>query len=365
MSEVREMGSDLNDFIIGSVRTIREAMQQTDRSATRCLLVVDERRHLVGAVTDGDIRRGILAGRSLTEPVATIMNRSPRSVSSEDIQAAETARRLMNEHHIDLVPAIDDAGIIHDVHFRYPVEKRVVALKRDNPVFLQAGGIGSRMEPFTRILPKPLIPLGDKPVIEVIMDRFAAAGFSRFIVSVRYKSEMIRAYFADEAVRSKYASVEFVEETFPMGTVGSLALARSSLDRPFFLTNCDVLLDSPLEAVFASHEAGRLDMTIVGCNRHFTVPYGVLQAEEGILRGVQEKPTYTHLVNTGVYILSPDVLSFVSEDRRTDMDTLLAELLDAGKRIGIHEVDEASWHDVGEWEPYRNALRSLEQAHGG
>jgi dTDP-glucose pyrophosphorylase len=359
------MKSEIETCIIDGNRTIREAMQQTDRSATRCLLVVDTGLHLVGAVTDGDIRRGILAGRSLTEPVATIMNRSPRSVSGVDSLAAENARSLMDEYHIDLVPSIDASGTILDVHFRYPVEKRIVAMKRDNPVFLQAGGIGSRMEPFTRILPKPLIPLGDKPVIEVIMDRFAMAGFSRFILSVRYKSEMIRAYFADEAVRSKYESVEFVEETFPMGTVGSLALARPSLGRPFFLTNCDVLLDTPLDTVFTTHESGRYDMTIVGCRKHFTVPYGVLQAEDGILRGVQEKPTYAHLVNTGVYVLSPDVLSFVSEDRRTDMDTLLAELLAAGKRIGIHEVDEASWHDVGEWEPYRNALRSLEQAHGG
>jgi NDP-sugar pyrophosphorylase family protein len=222
------------------------------------------------------------------------------------------------------------------------------------PVVIMAGGKGTRLAPFTSVLPKPLVLVGDKPIVEHIMERFAASGCRDFLMSVNYKANLIKAYLEEEELPWH---LEFVVEPEPLGTGGSLSLMRDRLHGPFFVTNCDVLVDADYADIARFHrESGDL-ITVVASMKHITVPYGVCEIEDGgRLSSITEKPHFDFLVSTGFYVLSPEVLADVPEATFFHLTELIDRYLAEGRRVGVYPVSEGSWVDIGQIEELRDTL---------
>ena len=217
-----------------------------------------------------------------------------------------------------------------------------------------AGGKGTRLDPFTRILPKPLIPLGEKTVIEIIIDSFVECGVGKFYISVNYKSKIIKSYF--EELNPPYA-IEYIHEDKPLGTAGSLRYLRGNLETSLIVTNCDVIIKADYRDIVEHHLANRNDITLVASLKNYNIPYGVCDIENGgVLIRIQEKPEYNFLVNTGIYLLRPETLELIPENEFFDITHLIEKAKGAGGKIGVYPISDKSWIDTGEWAEYKNAI---------
>jgi len=220
-----------------------------------------------------------------------------------------------------------------------------------------AGGSGTRLDPFTRILPKPLIPIGDKPVIEILIERFAKYGSRCFYISLNYKSRIVKAFFEDYV---KEYNISFIDEEKPLGTAGSLKLLAGKIKTTFIVSNCDILVQEDYNKIVEFHREGQYMLTIVGSVQHHVVPYGVCKTDiGGGLVDFEEKPKYDFLVNTGMYVLDPGVLKYIPPGKEFDMTELIHDLVQKGKKIGVFPVSEKSWIDIGQWEQYKKAVEDL------
>lgn len=357
------MNSDFRKAIIQCGSTIREGMKQLNESAEKNLYVVNASGKLVGSLTDGDIRRGILRGISLEEPVETIMFKEVKCVSCNENRLA-LIKSLMLKHDISSLPVVDINRTIVDIVYwidifsKPPISSHSV---RENKVFILAGGMGTRLDPFTKILPKPLIPVGDQPIIERIMDAFSGYGYSDFIISLNHKADMIKTYLSDESVKGKYKNICYIHEPVPLGTIGSLYLAKDDINGTFIITNADILVEEDLEKIVAYHKERNAVLTIVGCVKNTVVPYGVLNIDEDDrLISMEEKPSLYHLINTGVYIAEPQILSFITAAKKCDATQLIHDLLQAGENICVYPVHEEQWFDIGQWTEYDRTKKHFE-----
>ena len=341
-------------------------MQRLDQTAEKCLFVVDEGQVLIGALTDGDVRRAILSNRSLDSTVDGIFNANPLKIQVQalpqiDDELRESATELMKHHRIEVVPVLDSTGKI----LRYFTWTDLFGNGRDAeqppltaPVVIMAGGYGTRLEPFTKVLPKPLIPVHDKPIIEHIIDRFVEVGAGEFWLTVNYKSRIMKAYFED---REPEYAVHFVDEPEPMGTAGGLQFMRGKVDAPFFVTNCDIIINADYRRVMDFHIQNNHALTLVGSAVHYQIPYGTcVLDQQGHLARIDEKPQYDFLVNTGMYVVSPSALELIPAEGVYHMTHLMEALVAAGKTVGVFPVSEDAWIDVGQWKEYQRAADRLE-----
>lgn len=351
-------------FLIPKGTTLLKAMEHLDAAASRNLYVVDDSNYLQGSLSDGDIRRALLKGANMDELVDGYMNKNPHFIEYIDREKTEQIKALMLEQHIETIPVLDNnhvvVGIITWIDL-FASQKEVAYQPKPNPVFILAGGIGSRLDPFTRILPKPLIPIDDQPIIEKIMDKFSYYGFDNFILSLFYKSDMIRAYFSDKDVISKYRRVDFVQEDFPLGTIGSIDFARSKLTDSFFISNADILIEADLNSILHYHQDSGAILTVVGCVKNSVIPYGVLQTDEsGLLVNIQEKPSCKSIINTGVYVAEPRFLNYIKANTQQDITDILKSMLSTGEKIGVYPVLEEQWFDIGHWLEYERTRKYFE-----
>lgn len=352
---------EIDRMSVSTNATVGEAVWRLDDQALGLVLVVNRERALTGIVTNGDFRRFILKGGSLSDPVSAAMNSNALVVGpDEDTEFA--LQRCFSGEAIRYVPLLDGLGRVKDVVFMTDLGASGFAdahrsLPADCPVVVMAGGKGGRLDPFTRVLPKPLIPVGEKPIVEIILDRFAAHGVRHFWLSINHKGRMIRAYFEDAAIGYE---VSFLEEDQPLGTAGALSQLAGKVTTPLFVTNCDIIVMADLSSIYEHHQAGGYDLTVVGSAQQHAIPYGVCQLDEGgTLRRIVEKPRYDVVVNTGMYVLSPDVLKRFPDNRRFDMTELIKELLASGAKVGVYPVPESAWLDVGQWEEFRKTVKQL------
>jgi len=342
----------LKDIYISPGEQIVHALEQMDHTARQILLIINDNGCLLGTVTDGDVRRALLEGVNLSEPISKIMNRRPKVLPIGS--SFESARRLMIEHGIRHVPLVDNEGrviklLIWQDLFFHKVDKR------PENVAIMAGGKGTRLDPFTKILPKPMIPLHDKPIIEVIMDRFNRQGFSHFILCLGYKGEIIRLYFNDD--RRPY-SVDFVQEKIPLGTAGALSLLGDLIDGTFILTNCDIIVELDYGHLLKYHKERQHSITVVGALKEFVVPYGVLHTEGERFR-IHEKPNFHFLVNTGIYVLEPTLLTYIQKETPLDMPELIETAQSHGMSVGIYP-HHGKWFDIGQWDEYQMTLKMFD-----
>lgn len=329
------------------------------KAGGKILFIVDENNRLLGSLSDGDIRRWVLSEGSLLAPVSCVLNSEPISVTKP--YKTENVKRLMLEQQIEWIPVLNKEDRILEILFwKHLFGEGVVKQKGrlDLPVIIMAGGEGTRLDPFTRILPKPLIPIGDKSIIEIIMSKFNLYGVDRFYISTYHRSSMIKAYF--EEIDTNY-EITFLEEERPLGTAGCLWLLRDKIETSILVSNCDIVIDADYCEIVEFHKAGGHDITIVGSFRHFVIPYGVCKIENGgRLVDIHEKPEYDYLVNTGMTVIKKEALSLIPKNQRFDITDLVRSVKKNGGSVGVFPIDEKSWVDVGQWDEYQRAQRILE-----
>ena len=350
----------MKNITIKPSASIKEAMEALDKTAEKVLLVVDDSQGLIGSLTDGDIRRYILKGADLTGIIENAYNRNPFFIFKEDFDR-EKVKKIFTENKISLIPILDcNRKVVDYVTWEkvFGNDKRQEHQKLNVPVVIMAGGSGTRIEPFTKVLPKPLIPVGEKPVIDHIIDNFRAYGICEFYMTIHHMSKIIRAYFEE---KSPDYSISFAEENEPMGTAGGLKLLKGKLNKPFFVSNCDIIIKADYADLYRSHTKKSYDITLVASTKQFNIPYGICELNgNGSLERIEEKPKYNFLVNTGLYLLNPDVIELIPDKKFFHITHLMDKIKENNGAIGVYPVSEKAWIDVGQWSEYRKALKVIE-----
>ena len=345
-------------YLVLSDASIKNALKQMDKAGSKTIFVVEKGNVLAGVISGGDVRRAVLGKVNLNKRVTLIMNSTP-TVVNEDYDINTVKKIMLTKKH-EAIPVINSNRQVIDVllwNRVFKEQQKRIYPKLNVPVVIIAGGEGTRLDPFTRILPKALIPIGDKPMIEIIMDEYAKFGISEFYISINHKKRMIKAYFDDN--QSNF-DIKYIVEDKPLGTAGSLKFLERQIHIPFFVSNCDILIDADYSKIYEYHKNNGLDLTIVSSIQHHTIPYGICEIENGgSLKSITEKPQYSFLVNTGMYVISPEVLSFLPVDEFCHMTHLIETLKNLRKHIGVFPVSEGSWIDVGQWKQYENTINDL------
>ena len=349
----------LTDLLIAPEARLQEALQQLEATERKLLFVAGADARLVGTLTDGDVRRWILAGGELDGRVQDVCNPEPFTVSQSSDRA--WLKHEMLRRRITGVPVVDDGGRIVNVVFLDTLVQDATAgpppAAIEVPVVIMAGGKGTRLAPFTSVLPKPLIPVGDKTMIEVIVGAFREHGVDDFYLSVNYKSRIIRSYF--DELEPPY-SVRYLYEDEPLGTVGALHQLAGKIEGDVIVTNCDVIVRADYGDLLQHHRARGNAITLVASLKHFSIPYGVCEIENGgCLKEIREKPAFDFLVNTGLYVFDAGVLDLIPPGRHCDVTDLIALAKADGRRVGVYPIGEKAWIDTGEWSQYRDALTAL------
>lgn len=325
---------------------MREVMQVIDRAGTQIALVTDENGHLLGIATDGDIRRALLRGEGLETPVNKFMNANPvTGLSDEDPSAWQ---RTMQRHSLRFLPLLNDQGCVQEL-------VRVDSIKepeRDNIAVLMAGGLGTRLRPLTEHEPKPLLKVGDKPILETIVESFVAQGFRRIKMCINYRGQMIRAHFGDGSAFG--AQIEYIEETKRLGTAGALSLLRERPEHPFFVMNGDLLTKVDFVRLLEFHKKQTNAATLCVREYRYQIPYGVVQLDKYRIVRVKEKPVQYYNVNAGIYLLEPAVLDHIPPDQYFDMTTLIEQAIASHVRVGSFPLREY-WMDIGRMEDFEQA----------
>lgn len=348
---------------IGPQAILKDALKRLDGSTYGVLLVVDEDNVLQGTLTDGDARRAILAGGPLDAPIAEAFNRSPHCLRAGAVDV-ELARKWFLEDHFHLIPLVDEKGRVEDVLTwdRFLGGESAEPGKRprmniDVPVVIMAGGKGTRLEPFTHVLPKPLVPVADRTILELIIDGFRQVGVKQFLLTLNYRAEMIKAYI--DGIEKDYA-VHYVHEKTFSGTAGSLRLLQDVLHEDFIVSNCDIIVEADWADILNFHRQSDAALTVVSSMQHYRIPYGVIEfLPGGRISAIVEKPEYTFPINTGVYILNRRCIELIPENAIYHMTDLITDLLAVNQVVVTYPVNEHQYKDVGQWDEYRATLNKL------
>lgn len=342
--------------IVRRDQSIIDVMKAIDENGKRMALVAEDER-LIGIVSDGDIRRHILNSGNLNESVDHIMNQKPIVMIGED---KATARSIFEDNKINVLPVVDNDGKLLKVLFLEDVlsEKIVKNELRATLIVIMAGGRGTRLYPYTKVLPKPLIPIGDKPIVERIIDKFYDFGAKEFYMSVNYRKNMIKAYFSE--IKRDY-SIDYIEENIPLGTCGSLYFLKNKLQKSFIVSNCDILIDGDYSNMLDYHKKNHYALTIITSVKTHQIPYGIIELDEKkSVKNILEKPTKNILVNTGMYILEPFLLDYIPKGEVYHMTDLINEAIKRGEKIGTYPIGEKAWMDMGQIGELENMRKRLE-----
>lgn len=294
----------------------------------------------------------------LTEPVSKIVGKNKKYARPND--DCEQVRSKMLALRAECMPVVDDKGDLVDVYFWGDFFKHSAPQHReriDLPVVIMAGGKGTRLRPLTNVLPKPLVPVGDKTILEVILDQFESIGCHKFYMSVNYKADMMQYYLNQLA---HHYDIEFLMEEKPLGTIGSVSLLKGKINTPFFVSNCDSINEQDYRDVYDYHINNHNDMTVVTLVKSFKIPYGVIETgEDGLMIDLKEKPEHTYMVNSGVYILNSELIDEIPDGEFFHITHLMEKVKARGGRVGCFPVSEESWHDMGEWPEYLKMINVL------
>jgi len=328
--------------------TILFALKKMDILERKLLIIIKDDK-FIGLLSIGDIQRAIIKNLSLETEVRELIRDDIRVAYNND--NIEKVKADMIEQRIECMPILDkNANLVDVIFWEDIVSGKADLLEKINiPVVIMAGGEGTRLKPLTNILPKPLIPIVDKTIIEDIMDQFVKTGCNEFYISVNYKAEMIKHYL--ESLNNPAYHLQFFQEQKPLGTAGSLYLLSDKLSSTFFVTNCDIIVKQDLTEVYKYHKENKNDITIVAALKHYQIPYGTIESGiNGILTSLSEKPEITFKINSGVYILEPETLSSIPRDDFFHITDLILKIKRKRGRVGVFPISEKSWQDYGLFE---------------
>lgn len=339
---------DLRSVLVLPEVSIAETIRVIDAGAMAIALVIDEIGRLLGTVTDGDVRRGILRGVRFEDRVEKIMH--PNPVVAPQGSAREELLRIMRQHDVEHLPIVDAEGRVVGLELLGRLLER--AGEKDNWVVVLAGGLGTRLRPLTEQTPKPLLRVGDRTVLDVLVEQIASYGFQNLLLAVGYQADRVEQHFGDGARLG--VRIRYVRETEPLGTIGAVRLAEAWLERPFLVVNGDLMTRVNFEHLLEFHERERFDITLALKEYEFRIPYGVVELSSGEVCALEEKPRRTCLVNAGIYALQPSVITLIPAGRRFDMTDLVQSALESKHRVGGFPIHEY-WLDIGASEDYERA----------
>ena len=338
---------DWRKVLVSSDITIRETIRVIDSGALKIALVVNDGNRLIGTVTDGDIRRGILRGCSLEDRVAEVMNATPTIAIQNE--GREKILMLMRQKQVFQIPIVDGDGSLVGLEV---LENILETPRHDNWVVLMAGGLGTRLKPLTDEIPKPLLKVGGKPILETILENFLEYGFTRFYISVNYRAELIEEYFGNGSRWG--AEIQYLREDRKLGTAGALGLLPARPAAPVLVMNGDLLTKVNFQQLLDFHLEHRAQGTMCVREYDFQVPYGVVKLDKHRIYSIEEKPVQRFFVNAGIYVLEPDVLDLIPKNAYFDMPTLFEKLVEQQKETAVFPIREY-WLDIGRIDDFERA----------
>ena len=342
------MSLSWHEILLGEESSIRDALSAIDHGSLRIAVIIDDEKHILGVVTDGDIRRGLLSGISINESVTKVMNPKPKTAHVDSSE--EELFEFMEKCKLLSVPLLDDEKQIVGLQTLQSSHSKIVY---DNPVFLMAGGFGTRLRPLTDSCPKPMLKVGSRPILETQILNFKKMGFRNFFISTHYMPEMISDYFGDGSAYD--VSITYIYEEKPLGTGGAIGLLPENLiDLPVILMNADILTSIDVSKLLTFHNKFNATATMCVREHEYQIPYGVVEGDGYNIRAMVEKPIQRFFINAGIYVLSQDVIKSVTLNERVDMPSLLARHIKIGKdvlKFPIHEY----WLDIGQMSDFKKA----------
>ncbi len=345
-------------YITSQFSKIRDAIKKLDKNGEGFIFIADD-ECIKGILTDGDFRRAILNGISLSETCDKIANFNFKYIDVENFSERELINIFL-ENKINHIPLLQN-GKLKEIFKRkdFNLTGKIIIPKPLNevPVVIMAGGKGTRMKPFTNIFPKPLIPIGNKSMLEVIMDEYNIYFKSTFYISVNFKANLIKAYLEEF---NQIYDFSYILENIPLGTGGALKYLEGNISCPFFVSNCDILIKANYSEIYSKHIEDNNDITIVASMIHYKVPYGVCEIENGgSLVQLIEKPEYDFLVNAGMYVINPEIIKYIPEATFYNITDLIDMVKKNGGKVGVYPVSENSYYDSGQWNEYSNMLEAM------
>ncbi len=347
------MKTERSKYVVSPEISVREAIQAIEANGKKAVFVLDDDSILLGLFSDGDMRKYILKGGDLSAPVKNAMNQHPIVYRDRDIMLQE----MKYERRV-VFPLVDEQNHLVDAVFWNDFEKKTVSRSLSEiPLVIMAGGKGTRLKPYTNILPKALVPIGDVTITERIINQFLNYGCKNVSIILNHKKNMIKAYFNEV---EKVYDMHYVEEEEPLGTGGGIGLLRDSMEGSFFVSNCDILVDTDYGYLYNYHKEKGNKITVVCAMKNVIMPYGIMVLDENeCIKDIAEKPTQSFLTNTGFYLLEPDVFSYIEENEKIDITGVILRMSRAGEKVGVYPVSEKCWMDMGQIGEMERMLKEL------
>lgn len=347
------MKLSLDMYCIDKNSTVKGAMEVIDRNTTGAALVIDENHIVCGVITDGDIRRALLRGNELKDSIDNIYSKDFKYATI--LESKKKVKEFMLKYRIRQLPLLDEHKKLIDIYF---LDQIITYEKKDNYVFILAGGLGTRLRPLTEAVPKPMLKVGDKPILELIIEQFRKYGFCNFIISINYLGDVIENYFGDG--KNFDVNIEYVREEKRLGTAGSIRLAEDKLSKPFIVINGDILTGIDFDNFLRYHVENEFNVTAGVRSYEFTVPYGVINAKEMVITSLEEKPTFIYYINSGVYALNPQMVKLIPLNEKYNMTDLINDEKEKSQRAGIYQITEY-WADIGQPDDYKKANEDIKK----
>ena len=344
---------NIKNIKLNTNSTIKEALQIIDGGAMQIAVIVDENDKLLGTLTDGDIRRGLLKGLDLDSSIASIIFKTPTIAKISDTK--EDILKLALSKKLHQIPIVDDNGRILGIQ---EIEELIKPKDKTNRVVLMLGGLGTRLRPLTENTPKPMLKVGNKPILQTIVEKFAEYGYTNIVMCVNYKSHIIQDYFGDG--KEFGVNIEYIFEEQRMGTAGALSLLTGKPTEPFFVMNGDLLTNVNFEHLHDFHIANNSMGTMCVREYDFQVPYGVVNIKNSKILSIEEKPTHKFFVSAGIYMLSPKILEYIPQNQFYDMPTLFEKIINENKNAISFPLREY-WLDIGRIEEYKKANEEYDE----
>jgi dTDP-glucose pyrophosphorylase len=338
--------NDLLEYCLQPNDPMLDAIERLNRNTTKLVLVTSAAGQLLGSVTDGDIRRALLKHEGTNTPIKDIMNTSPKSLHI--LEDPNNYFNITSKYGIPAIPQVDDLGRVVNILGSELAEK-----KKNNPVFLMAGGFGTRLRPLTDDCPKPMLKVGNKPILENILEQFIQSGFHDFYISTHYLNEQIENYFGNG---NKFGvSIKYINEDTPLGTAGAISLLpEATKDKHIIMMNGDLLTKINFDDMLDFHLSEEADITVAVKDHHIQVPYGVIEHTKGLITDIKEKPIEHYFINAGVYCISPGILKSVVSKKFLDMPTLIDGQVQSDGHVSMFPIHEY-WLDIGQMNDYEQA----------
>lgn len=332
---------------------IQKTIEMIDKNGMQIAFVIDDKQRLLGTVTDGDIRRGLLKGISLSHSIKEIMNQRP--VTIPVMKNKKSVLQILKINKLRQLPVVDDTGVVIGIE---RLDELIEPEKNDYWVVIMAGGMGKRLSPLTDHCPKPMLNIGGKPILETMILNLMDQGFRRFFVSVHYKADQIKGYFGDG---TKWGvEIRYIQEEVMLGTAGALSLLPVKTNKPILVMNGDILTKLSMDQMIAFHESHQAHATVAVRTYDYQVPYGVIKTSRGRLIGFEEKPVYTSLVNAGIYTINPEVIERIPKNTCYDMDQLLKKMLLDEEPLSVFPIREY-WIDIGTMKEFNRAVEEYNE----